>query len=40
MTAAKNQNTLSAGQREDLLKTLKARFEKHTDRHAGWNGPR
>ena len=34
MKGAKTQNTLSAGQREELLKTLKARFEKHTDRHA------
>ena len=28
---------LSAGQREELLKTLKARFEKNMDRHQGFS---
>ena len=31
----KNANKLSPQQREELLKTLKARFEKHMNRHKG-----
>lgn len=31
----KNKNELSAAQREELLKTLKARFEKNMNRHKG-----
>ncbi len=32
---AKNKNELLPGQVEELLSTLKARFEKHKDRHPG-----
>ena len=30
-----NKKELSSGQRQELLKTLKARFEKNMDRHKG-----
>jgi hypothetical protein len=32
---ARKKNSLSSKEREELLRTLKARFEKHTDRHKG-----
>ncbi len=32
--------TLSKKQREELLRTLKARFEKNMNRHKGLNGPK
>jgi hypothetical protein len=35
MKAAKTGKKVSAAQRDDLLKTLKARFEKHMNRHNG-----
>jgi hypothetical protein len=35
MKAAKSKKELSPAQREELLKTLKARFDKHSNRHAG-----
>jgi hypothetical protein len=35
MKAAKSKKELSSTQREELLKTLKARFDKHPNRHAG-----
>jgi hypothetical protein len=35
MKSAKNQRALSSEQREELLGTLKARFEKNMNRHAG-----
>ncbi|MFN8288442.1 MAG: DUF4256 domain-containing protein [Chitinophagales bacterium] len=35
MAKTKSKNTLSAKESEELLKTLKARFEKNKDRHKG-----
>jgi hypothetical protein len=35
MNKAKGRRALSANDRNELLATLKARFEKHMDRHAG-----
>jgi hypothetical protein len=35
MKAAKSKKELSSAQREELLNTLKARFDKHPNRHAG-----
>lgn len=35
MKAAKPKKELSPAQREDLLKTLKSRFDKHSNRHEG-----
>jgi hypothetical protein len=35
MKSAKTKKVLSLAQREELLKTLKARFEKNMNRHAG-----
>ena len=35
MKSAKNQKALAAKEREELLETLKSRFEKNMDRHAG-----
>ncbi|MFO1482553.1 MAG: DUF4256 domain-containing protein [Verrucomicrobiaceae bacterium] len=39
-TSASTQNELSPAEREELLKTLKSRFEKHMKRHSGldWAG--
>jgi hypothetical protein len=34
-TSAETKKRLSSGQREELLETLKARFEKHKSRHKG-----
>lgn len=39
MKSAKTKKTLSPKQREALLGTLKARFEKHQSRHAGLEWP-
>ena len=35
MKGAKTKKTLSAGQREELVKTLQARFDKNMNRHDG-----
>ena len=35
MKVSETQKALSPKQREELLKTLRGRFEKHTERHAG-----
>ena len=35
MSSKSNKRALSPGQREELLRTVKARFEKNTDRHKG-----
>ncbi|AKQ45849.1 hypothetical protein TH63_09655 [Rufibacter radiotolerans] len=37
MLATKNQKTLSLEQQEELLHTLKTRFEKNMDRHLGFH---
>lgn len=39
MLATKNQNALSQEQQEELLQTLKSRFEKNMHRHAGLAWP-
>jgi hypothetical protein len=40
MKNAKTKNTLSPAQRDELLETLKARFEKNMSRHAGFAWPK
>ena len=40
MKSAKTQNELSPAQREELLRTLKARFEKNMSRHPGIEWPK